>query len=100
MVNMTVAPTMPLGERLSWGRKMAGIDQTEMGRRVGASRPTISLWERGEREPSFSQVVIWAREIGQPLEWLAEGVNAKTAPAEAGTVSGLVHPLGLEPRTH
>jgi transcriptional regulator with XRE-family HTH domain len=75
MAIMNISDTMTLGERLAWARKLAGLDQTEMGKRIGASRPSISLYERGDREPSFSQVVIWANESGQPLEWLAAGVE-------------------------
>ena len=73
MINLS--DTMPLSGRLATLRKLAGLTQTEMGKRVGASRATVHLWETGSREPSFSQVVRWANESGQPLEWLAAGVE-------------------------
>lgn len=75
MAQMTVSDTWALGERMAWARKLIGLDQTAMGRQVGASRPTVSAWETGDREPSFSQVVRWAKLTGQSLEWLAEGVG-------------------------
>ena len=74
MANALISDTLTVAERLRLSRTLAGIDQTEMGRRVGASRPTVSNWERGLSEPSFSQVVMWAKETGQSLEWLADGV--------------------------
>lgn len=91
-------PALPFGKTLQVYRQVAGIDQTTMGARMGVARQTISTWERGEREPSFSQVVTWARLTGQPLEPLIEAVNAETAPAEAGAVSNVRHE-GLEPPT-
>ncbi|WP_025159354.1 helix-turn-helix domain-containing protein, partial [Leifsonia aquatica] len=77
MANLVISETLNVAERLKLSRTLRGIDQTEMGRRVGASRPTVSNWERGVSEPSFSQVVIWARESGQSLEWLAAGVGVR-----------------------
>ena len=74
MATIAVSDTQTVGERLATARKLAGIDQTTMGHLIGASRPTVSAWERDEREPSFSQVVRWAKETGQSLEWLAGGV--------------------------
>ena len=71
----SLSDAMPLWARLSLSRRVAGLTQTEMGKLVGASRPTVHLWENGVREPSFSQVVRWANESSQPLEWLAEGVE-------------------------
>ena len=32
-------------------RALAGLTQAELGRKVGASQPMISLWERGATEP-------------------------------------------------
>lgn len=86
--------------RMQMARKTAGLEQSDMAAHFAVSRQTVSNWERGVTEATFSQVVQWAAITQQPLEWLAEGVNAKTAPTEVETVSGLVHPLGLEPRTH
>lgn len=75
MTTITLNGTLPLGKLLQMYRQMAGLDQTEMGERVTASRATISAWERDEREPSFSQVVAWARITGQPLDALVEAAE-------------------------
>ncbi len=78
MTTITLNGTLPLGKLLQMFRQMAGLDQTQMGERIGASRPTISAWERGEREPSFSQVVAWSHITGQPIDALVAAVEAGT----------------------
>lgn len=35
-------------------RKKLNLSQTSFGERFGVSRETVSLWERGLRQPSFS----------------------------------------------
>ncbi|MBO8462368.1 MAG: helix-turn-helix transcriptional regulator [Firmicutes bacterium] len=45
---------MPLFNRLKEHRSKLGINQTELGKRVGVSRQTISLIERGDYSPSVS----------------------------------------------
>ncbi|WP_193752186.1 helix-turn-helix transcriptional regulator [Microbacterium oxydans] len=106
MTTITINGTLSLGEVLALYRQMSGLDQLQMGERVGASRPTISAWERGLREPSFSQVVSWSQITGQPIEPLIEAAaraNAETASTEVEAVSSLsqhsVRPKGLEPLT-
>ncbi|WP_374208752.1 helix-turn-helix transcriptional regulator [Microbacterium sp. USTB-Y] len=99
MTTITLNGTLGLGGTLALYRQMAGLDQVQMGKRVGASRPTISAWERGTREPNFSQVVAWARITGQPLQPLVDAVGVNDeSPAEAG-LSGVVRLEGLEPPT-
>ncbi|WP_336630781.1 MULTISPECIES: helix-turn-helix transcriptional regulator [unclassified Microbacterium] len=75
MTTITLNGTLTLGRLLSLYRQTAGIDQTQMGALVGASRATISAWETDGREPSFSQVVAWARITGQPLDALVEAAT-------------------------
>src|SRR5690606_7805246 len=78
-------------------------DQAHAAKALGVSRQAISSWEQGHTEPSATNFVRLARLYGQPLEWFAAGVNAETAPAEAGAVSSLsqhsVRLEGLEPPT-
>ena len=45
---------LPLFNRLKEHRSKLGINQTELGKRVGVSRQTISLIERGDYSPSVS----------------------------------------------
>ena len=45
---------MPLENRLKEYRSKLGINQTELGKRAGVSRQTISLIERGDYSPSVT----------------------------------------------
>ncbi|MGK9146655.1 helix-turn-helix domain-containing protein [Plantibacter flavus] len=91
--------TYTLAVRLRKSRILANLEQAELAEMLGISRGSVSNYETGKSEPIASMFVRWAQLTDVPLEWLAEGVNARTAPAEAGAVE-VVHPLGLEPRTH
>ena len=45
---------MPLLNRLKEYRSRLGVNQTEMGKLAGVSRPTISQIERGDYSPSVT----------------------------------------------
>ncbi len=45
---------MPLNNRLKEHRARLGINQSELGKRSGVSRQTISLIERGDYSPSVT----------------------------------------------
>lgn len=45
---------MPLYNRLKEHRARLGINQSELGKRSGVSRQTISLIERGDYSPSVT----------------------------------------------
>jgi len=64
-----------LGGRLSQSRRFRGMSQTAMGKKVGATRRTVSSWEKGETEPTVSQVIHWATATGFPLVWFIEGLD-------------------------
>lgn len=59
---------MPLLNRLKEHRSRLGINQQELGGRVGASRQTISLIERGDYSPSVTLAIKIAREFGVNVE--------------------------------
>lgn len=48
-------------------RKMAGLTQIQLGRKVGRSAGTICLWERGELELASADVERIARAIENEL---------------------------------
>ncbi|WP_350348027.1 helix-turn-helix transcriptional regulator [Agromyces sp. G08B096] len=98
MTMFVETPTGTLAERLRKARLLADLDQNELAAQLGIARNSISNYETGRSEPSASTFVRWAQITGVTLEWLAEGVNAKTAPVETGAVRS-VRPEGLEPPT-
>lgn len=52
---------MPIHNRLKDFRSNIGLNQQEMGERVGVSRQTISLIERGDYSPSITLALKIAR---------------------------------------
>ena len=59
---------MPLQNRVKEHRARCGLNQQQLGSRVGASRQTISLIERGDYHPSVLLALRIARVFGAPLE--------------------------------
>lgn len=59
---------MPLLNQLKEYRSRLGINQTELGKRAGVSRQTISLIERGDYSPSVTLALKLARICGVQVE--------------------------------
>ncbi len=68
---------LDLRKRLKAARLLADLEQAELAERIGVARQTVSNWERGLAEPSATHFVRWAKVTGQPLEWLAEGIEVR-----------------------
>ena len=49
-------------------REQVGLSQTELGEKVGVTRQTIAVWERGERLPSLGQLGRIAGALGVSLD--------------------------------
>lgn len=100
MNQATLSKSWTLSQRLKFARVGAGLDQAELGARVGAARASISNYERGLADPPASVFVRWAGATGVTLDWLAEGVAANDeTPAESIStrVSDLCAPRDLNP---
>lgn len=63
---------MPLYNRLKEYRARLGINQQELGKRVGASRQTISLIERGDYSPSVTLALRIAKECSVTVEEISQ----------------------------
>ena len=63
---------MPLLNRLKDYRSRLGINQTELGKRAGVSRQTISLIERGDYSPSVTLALKLAKICTAAVEDLFE----------------------------
>lgn len=59
---------MPLKNRLKEYHTRLGVNQQELGSRVGASRQTISLIEQGDDSPSVTLALKIARVCGVTVE--------------------------------
>lgn len=59
---------MPLINRLKEYRARLGINQTELGKKSGVSRQTISLIERGDYSPSVTLALKLAKICGVTVE--------------------------------
>ncbi len=59
---------MPLINRLKEHRARLGINQSELGKRSGVSRQTISLIERGDYSPSVTLALKLAKIFGVAVE--------------------------------
>lgn len=59
---------MPLANRVKEHRARLGINQQELGQRIGASRQTVSLIERGDYNPSVTLALRIARVFSVPVE--------------------------------
>lgn len=65
------AATSPLGPILRQGRIAAGLTQEYLAALVGVGQTTLSAYERGIAEPTFSTAVAIAMAIGLDLGDLA-----------------------------
>lgn len=59
---------MGLQNRLKELRAKHGLNQQQLGSRVGASRQTISLIERGDYNPSITLALRISQVFGVPVE--------------------------------
>jgi Zn-dependent peptidase ImmA (M78 family)/transcriptional regulator with XRE-family HTH domain len=59
---------MALHERLRQAREKLGMTLQQVADRVGLSAPTISAYETGQREPSFSHLTKFAKLYCRPVE--------------------------------
>ncbi|MGF0031809.1 helix-turn-helix transcriptional regulator [Bariatricus sp. SGI.154] len=59
---------MPLRNHLKEYRARLGLNQTELGKKSGVSRQTISLIERGDYSPSVTLALKLAKICGVTVE--------------------------------
>lgn len=44
-------------------RRLRGITQSDLGKRIGRSKLTIISWEKGTTEPKWSELAMLAKEL-------------------------------------
>lgn len=58
-------------------RERLNLKQEELGARLDVTRQTIAAWEKGQREPSITQLTKIAQVLGVPTELLLRQENKK-----------------------
>lgn len=61
-----------LGERIKEQRTMLGIKQTELARKIGVSKQSVSNWENNNILPSVELLVKLAKVFGCSTDYLVE----------------------------
>ena len=61
---------MGRNERMRQARQDAGLSQEELARRVGASRQTVNMIERGDYNPSLHLCISICQTLGKTLDEL------------------------------
>lgn len=59
-----------IGEKIRMVRKDAGLTQTKLAERMGVTKQTVHLYERGEINPKIDTVVKFAEALKVPVEYL------------------------------
>ena len=65
-----------LGENIVRLRRGAGLSQDQLSDRIGKERRSVQRYERGERDPTFSDLALIARALNVDLEDLVRGLPA------------------------
>ena len=58
---------MGRNERMRQARQNAGLSQEELARRIGASRQTVNMIERGDYNPSLHLCISICQTLGKTL---------------------------------
>lgn len=79
-------PPITLAHRLRIAREWRGMEQADVARELGISRPTVSNYERGVTAPGKLVINAWAVATDVDVDWLRYD-------------DGPVGPAGFEPTT-
>lgn len=68
-----------LSQILANARRIDGLSQIELARRLGVSQSQISKYENGDREISVAFLIIWSKEIGVDIHEILERLREEVA---------------------
>lgn len=91
-----------LGENIRRLRQERGLCQEELGRKIGASKQSVSNWENGNIVPSIDLLVRLADFFGVSTDYLLGRQNQRTLNADGLTDFQITHVQQLidDLRTH
>ena len=79
--NMTAEPldwgedAATFGDRLARAREQAGMDQSQLARRIGVRVSTIRNWETDRSEPRANRLQILSGLLNVSIVWLMTGIG-------------------------
>ncbi|MEM6914804.1 MAG: helix-turn-helix domain-containing protein [Pseudomonadota bacterium] len=80
------AETTTFGDRLTGARDAAGLNQSELAKRLGVKVKTIRAWENDQSEPRANKLQMLAGLLGVSIMWLlageGEGLDSPETPQE------------------
>lgn len=72
-----------IGMRIRQVRKMLGLEQFDLGEKIGASKQTVSGYEKGRSYPSYDFLTNLAVLAGISLDWIITGHESVVIPSIA-----------------
>lgn len=83
------------GDRLALARERAGMDQTQLAKRLGVKLATIRNWEADRSEPRANRLSMLSGLLGVSIIWLmtGDGEGAPQAEPDAPDFSSLLAEL-------
>jgi transcriptional regulator with XRE-family HTH domain len=83
-----------LGDRIREERENKGWSQTELGKRVGVGKSSVSQWENGTtKKMDGLNMVLAAKALGLSADWLATGKGNKYRTPEPEKTISAIHLL-------
>lgn len=77
----------PVGERIRYARRGAGLTQVRLAEVIGVHHPSVSNWETGQSRPSHRYRVALAEATGYPVEFFRHpGPGGSAADAEGRAI--------------
>lgn len=70
---------MDIGEWIRTARKLAGVNQEQLGEALGVTKGNVSAWENNRHEPSYSQMLKIAERAGWKIPLPGAPVATGTA---------------------
>ena len=81
-----------IGETVKIRREELGLDQLELGRRVGVGQQTVSRWETGRAVPKPDRLPVLAEVLGLDSEYVHR-MAGYLPPSQSSAAGDLVHEL-------